>query len=231
MYATSGLATATHFWRVRGVNVAASPGPWSAVRSFTPDTAPPPATLSTSIRIPATVVGGDSSTGTVVLSTGAPEGGAEISLSSSNPAVASVPAKATVPANGFTATFTITTAAVAANTAVTITASYNGATRTGTLNVTTAAGAVTMQSLQMSPSSVTGGSGAQGVVTLTAPAPSGGQAVALSSSSTAVTVPPSTHGRRRFTDRRLHSHDVDGHDVHSRDDLGIIDGHDQDRDV
>jgi hypothetical protein len=191
MYATTGLATVAHFWRVRGVNVNGVAGPWSAVRSFTPDTAPPPATLSTMDTNPTSVVGGNSSTSTVVLSTGAPDGGAEISFSSSNPAVASVPAKATVPANAFTVTVTITTAAVQANTVVTITASYNGATRTANLTVTTPAGAVTMQSLQLSPSSVTGGSGAQGVVTLTAPAPSGGQAVALSSSSTAVSVPAS----------------------------------------
>jgi hypothetical protein len=191
MYATTGLATVAHFWRVRGVNVNGVAGPWSAVRSFTPDTAPPPATLSTMDTNPTSVVGGNSSTSTVVLSTGAPDGGAEISFSSSNPAVASVPAKATVPANAFTVTVTITTAAVQANTVVTITASYNGAIRTANLTVTTPAGAVTMQSLQLSPSSVTGGSGAQGVVTLTAPAPSGGQAVALSSSSTAVSVPAS----------------------------------------
>ena len=49
-----------------------------------------------------------------------------ISLSSSNPAVASVPATATVPANGFTGTFVIATSPVAATTTVTITATYNG---------------------------------------------------------------------------------------------------------
>ena len=189
MYATTGLATVAHFWRVRGVNVDGVAGPWSAVFTFTPDTAPPPATLSTMDTNPTSVIGGNSSTSTVVLSTGAPEGGAQIAFSSSNPTVASVPASATVPANGFTVTVTITTTAVAANTAVTITASYNGATRTAILNVTTAAGAVTMQSLQLSPSTVTGGSGAQGVVTLTAAAPSGGQSVSLSSSNTGVTVP------------------------------------------
>src|SRR6185312_14724037 len=152
MYATTGLATVAHFWRVRGVNVDGVAGPWSAVFTFTPDTAPPPATLSTMDTNPTSVIGGNSSTSTVVLSTGAPEGGAQIAFSSSNPTVASVPASATVPANGFTVTVTITTTAVAANTAVTITASYNGATRTAILNVTTAAGAVTMQSLQLSPS-------------------------------------------------------------------------------
>ena len=92
---TTGLATTQHFWRVRGVNVDGVAGPWSAVRSFTPQAAPPPATLGSLDINPSTVVGGNASSGTVVLSIGAPFGGAVISLSSSNPAVASVPATAT----------------------------------------------------------------------------------------------------------------------------------------
>ena len=192
MYATTGLATVTHFWRVRGVNVNGVAGAWSAVRSFTPQTAPPPATLSTMDTNPSSVVGGNPSSTTVVLSTGAPDGGAVIALSSSNPQVASVPATVTVPANGFTGTATITTSPVTANTTVTITASYNGATRSAALTVTTQAGAVTMQSLVLSPSSVNGGTGAQGVVTLTAAAPSGGAAVALSSSSPGVAAVPAS---------------------------------------
>jgi hypothetical protein len=141
MYATSNLATTTHFWRVRGVNSAGTPGAWSVVRSFTPQAAPPPATLSTMSTNPSTVVGGDASSGTVVLSVGAPEGGALVALSSSNPAVASVPSSATVPANGFTATFPIATSPVSASTTITITAAYNGSTRTATLGVTPQASA------------------------------------------------------------------------------------------
>ena len=91
MYATTGLATTQHFWRVRGVNAVGIVGPWSAVRSFTPGAAPPPATLGSLDTNPSTVVGGNPSSGTVVLSVGAPFGGALIALSSSNPAVASVP--------------------------------------------------------------------------------------------------------------------------------------------
>jgi hypothetical protein len=141
IYATSNLATTTHFWRVRGVNSAGTPGAWSVVRSFTPQAAPPPATLSTMSTNPSTVVGGDASSGTVVLSVGAPEGGALVTLSSSNPAVASVPSSATVPANGFTATFPIATSPVSASTTITITAAYNGSTRTATLGVTPQASA------------------------------------------------------------------------------------------
>ena len=190
MYATSGLNTVTHFWRVRGVNVNGVAGAWSAVRSFTPQAAPPPATLSTMDTNPSSVVGGNASTTTVVLSTGAPFGGAVIGLSSSNPQVASVPASVTIPENGFTGTATITTAPVSVNTTVTITASYNGATRTATLLVTNGSTTATLQSLVVSPSSVTGGSPTQGVVTLSSAAPPGGATVALSSSNGVVAIVP-----------------------------------------
>src|SRR5262245_21272340 len=192
MYVTSGLATVQHFWRVRAVNVNGVAGPWSSTFTLTPDVSPPPPTLSTMDTNPSSVVGGNSSTSTVVLSTPAPFGGALVSFSSSNPAVASVPASATVPENSFTATITITTAAVQATTSVTITASYNGTTRSAVLTVTAPAGAVTLQSLTLSAASVTAGSSAQGVVTLTAAAPAGGQAVSLASSAPGVATVPAS---------------------------------------
>jgi hypothetical protein len=88
IYAASGLGTSARFWRVRGVNSAGVVGHWSAVRSFTPQTAPPPSQLSTIDLNPASVVGANASSGTVVMTTSAPDG-ALISLSSSNPTVAS----------------------------------------------------------------------------------------------------------------------------------------------
>ena len=139
----------THFWRVRGVNSAGVVGAWSAVRSFTPQTAPPPSQLSTLDLNPASVVGGNASSGTVVMSTWAPDS-AVISLSSSNPAVASVPATTT--ATGFTGTFVVNTSAVTTTTSVTITATYNGVTRTATLTVTPTAAGPTLQSVTVSPS-------------------------------------------------------------------------------
>jgi hypothetical protein len=86
---------------------------------------------------PSSVVGGPlgSSTGTVTLSGPAPSGGAVVSLSSSNPSVASVPASVTVPAGATSATFTVNTSVVVVSTTVTISASYNGTTQTATLTV------------------------------------------------------------------------------------------------
>jgi hypothetical protein len=83
---------------------------------------------------PTSVTGGESSQGTVTLSSGAPTGGAVVSLSSGNAAV-TVPANVTVPAGATSATFTASTTAVAAATPVTISATYAGVTRTTTLTV------------------------------------------------------------------------------------------------
>jgi hypothetical protein len=191
VYATSDLATTTHFWRVRGVNSAGVVGAWSAVRSFTPQTAPPAATLSTLDVNPSSVAGGTSAAGTVVMSVAATNG-AVVSLSSSNPAVASVPATTTVAPSGFTGTFTVTTSAVASSTPVTITASYNGTTRTAPLTVTPASTGASLQSVAVSPSSVSGGSNASGVVSLSGGAPAGGAILTLSSSNPAVVSVPTS---------------------------------------
>ena len=192
MYATSGLATATHFWRVRGVNSVGVAGPWSVVRSFTPQQAPPPPVLGSIDINPATVVSGDLSSGTVVLSSGAPDGGAVIALTSSNPAVASVPASATAPVNSFTASFTIATATLSATTVVTITASYNGTTRSGTLTVNPpGSSSSTLTNLAVSPATVAGGAGAQGAVVLAAAATTA-TSVALSSSTPGVAAVPAS---------------------------------------
>ena len=193
-YATVGLATTPHFWRVRAVNTAGVPGAWSAARTFTPGAAPPAATLSTFETNPSTVVGGNQSSGTVVLSVGAPEGGAQIALSSSNPAVASVPATVTAPTLSFTGTFAITTSPVVTTTTVTITAAYNGATRTATVTVTPtiAQPLPSVQSLVLSPASVAGGSNSVGTITLSGGAPQGGAVVILTNGNpAAATIPAS----------------------------------------
>jgi hypothetical protein len=193
MYATTGLAQSPHFWRVRGVNTAGVAGPWSTVRTFTPGPEPPPATLGSLDTNPSTVVGGNLSSGTVVLSVGAPFGGALITLSSSNPSVASVPATVLAPANSFTGLFTITTSPVAANTTVTITAAYNGTTRTANLTVTPAAATPlpTVQNLVVD-AQVAGGSTGQGAVVLSSVAPDTGAAVSLFSSNPGVAGVPAS---------------------------------------
>jgi hypothetical protein len=187
----TGLSTVTHSWRVRGINSAGQPGAWSAVRTVTPQAAPPPARLATIDLNPTTVEGGTSSAGTVVTDVSATDG-AVMSLSSSNPAVASVPPTVTVPPNGFAGTFTVTTAAVSAPTTAVITATYNGDSRSATLTITPVGGGVVLNSVVMSPPTVNGGDGTSGIVFLSAAAPAGGTVVALSSSNPAVASVPSS---------------------------------------
>jgi len=94
----------------------------------TPTADPAPAFMSVqSFTLnPATVAGGAASTGTVTVSTTAPAGGTAVILSSSNPQLAAVPATVTVPEGATSATFPITTTAVAFDQSATIDATYAG---------------------------------------------------------------------------------------------------------
>lgn len=193
-------AERTYWWRVRGRNAGGTNGAWSAVRSFQirrgappPPEPPGPAALSALTLNPSTVTGGNSAQGTVTLTSAAPSGGAQVTLSSSNTSVASVPASVNVAAGATSATFSISTASVSASNSVTITASYSGVNRAALLTVqppvqTT----VTLSTLTLTPTSVTGGNTSQGRVTLTGAAPSGGAQVTLSSGNTAAATVPAS---------------------------------------
>src|SRR5206468_4098216 len=103
----SGLPAQRLFWRVRAINSSGVAGPFSAVRRFTAQAAPPPppaASLSAVSVASTSVVGGNSSQGSVTLTSAAPTGGAVVSLSSANPTVAAVPASVTVAAGTTSAT-------------------------------------------------------------------------------------------------------------------------------
>ena len=96
---------------------------------------PPPANLSSLTLNPTSVIGGlQTSTGTVTLSAPAPAGGATVALSSSN-GVARVPSSVFVPAGATSASFTVNTSIVLLSTSATISASYNGTTRTAGISV------------------------------------------------------------------------------------------------
>lgn len=143
---------------------------------------------------PTSVTGGSTSTGSVSLSEVAPPAGAAVSLSSSNPAVASVQSNLFVLAAASTATFTVSTAPVGSPTSVTVSATYGGVTRTADLLVEPAATsdpgpAVGVAEVTLTPSTVSGGSGASGSVRLSSAAPPGGIVVALSSAGVAATTP------------------------------------------
>ena len=136
------------------------------------------------------VVGGTPSTNnTVVLSSPAPDGGWVVNLSSSNPALAAVPATVSVPAGATVSSpFTVTSVAVSTPTPVTLTASVNGATATAVLTVNPIA-----VTIQLTGTSVVGGATIPGnTLVLAVPAPAGGLTFTLWSSNTAIASVPAT---------------------------------------
>jgi len=143
--------------------------------------------LSSVSLSPSSVIGGNSSTGTVTLSGPAPTGGVLVTLSSSNTAAATVPASATVPAGSTSTTFSVTTSPVAAIATSVIGATY-GASASASLTVNPPA----VSRVTLSPTSVTGGSNSTGTVTLNGAAPAGAAAVALASSNTTAAQVPSS---------------------------------------
>ena len=150
-------------------------------------TAPGTTAVSSVTLNATTIAAGSSGQGTVSLTAAASTGGASISLSSSNPGVATVQTPVTIPAGSSSAAFTIT--ALATGT-VTITASLNGSTsQSPTLTVT--APTVALSKILLSTSSVVGGNNVNGTAILTAAAPAGGAVVQLLASADPVTVPAS----------------------------------------
>ena len=183
-----GLPAQRLWWRVRALNAAGVFGPFSSTRRFTPQAAPAAPSLSAVAVNPTSVVGPASSTGTVTLTAAAPAGGAVVTLASSNAAAAGVPASVTVAAGASSASFNVTTTTVTANTGVALTGTYSGVSRTATLTVTPVPPPASLNTVALSPSSVTGGASSTGTVTLTSAAPAGGAVVSLSSNA-AATVP------------------------------------------
>ena len=163
-----------------------------------PVTPPPDPTLQALTLTPTEVEGGTPVDGLVTLSGAAPAGGLTVALTSSSPS-ASVPAAVTVPGGASSVSFTITTTAPASTATAIITATLNGVTREATLTIQPAVveppppppDPATLDSLSVSPATLTGGSPAQGTVTLAA-AVGVDTVVALSSSHPSIASVPSS---------------------------------------
>ena len=108
------------YWRVRTLDGVNNFSPWSEVRRFTLGSANW-TNFAAAALTPNGVVGGNTVQGQVHIQNFAPAGGQVYTLTSSNPAIASVPPSVTVPAGAASATFTVTTHPVAASTPVQIT--------------------------------------------------------------------------------------------------------------
>ena len=154
----------------------------SAAASLTVD----PLKLSDLQVYPATVVGGNASTGYVYLNGPAPVGGLVVSLTSSNSAV-TTPPTVTIPAGSTGNSFAITTAVVNASTTAAVTANCDGVSKTVTLTVNP----LSLSNFYISPGTVAGGNASTGYLYLNGPAPGGSASVQLSSSDPAVSMPAS----------------------------------------
>ncbi|HEX8736408.1 MAG TPA: FG-GAP-like repeat-containing protein [Pyrinomonadaceae bacterium] len=177
------------------VNVSASYG---GVTKTAPLTVAAPSQnipISSVTLSPSTVVGG-SNIGvriTVTLASGSPLEGARINLSSSNPAVLTVPRVIRTNFEGQLSAFAdVAPTTVAAPTEITITATYGGSTQSAVLTVTPpSTPAPSITGLTLNPSTVTGGSTSQGTITLSAAASTPTTVSLSSSSAPLVSVPAS----------------------------------------
>jgi hypothetical protein len=155
---------------------------------------PPPLLTNLALQ-PNPVVGGQSTTGTVQLTQPAPSGGILITLLTNDTVtVPKLPATVTIAAGATQAQFMFSTIAVPSTRQVAISATQN----TGTLNAVTQTvvlsvitTALSVSSLNLNPSSVTGGLPTTGTITISAAAPQGGIQVMLSSNNAAASVPAS----------------------------------------
>ncbi len=134
---------------------------------------------------PNSVLGGTSTTGSVNLNTNAPAGGVTVQLYTTS-SIAGVPFSVTVPAGQKTATFTVTTSPVSANTQVQVVGKFLGVARPATLTVQAAA----VSTVTLNPTSVKGGTNSTMTVKLSGVAGPAGLVVTLTSSNVnAATVP------------------------------------------
>jgi len=162
--------SATVFWTTTGQIVATA-------------TTTPELTVSFS---PATVVGGNSSTGTISL-VPAPTANTTVNLTSTASAL-TIPASVTIPAGSTSVTFNASTNGVDSVTTAQVLALENGASAITNLTISPA----TASTLTFNPSTVAGDTSSTGTVTLTGLAGPSGVTVSLTSKNTTVVTVPST---------------------------------------
>jgi hypothetical protein len=143
----------------------------------------PTPTLASITLASNTVTAGATVQGTASLDRAAGSGGANVSLTSSNASIATVPVSVVIPEGSQSANFVVTGVGAGS---VTITGNFGGS-RTASLTVNAAP--IDLVSVTLSTSSVTAPGSVTGTVTISGPAPSGGTTVNLASSNANVTVP------------------------------------------
>ena len=131
------------------------------------------------------VIGGTSTTGTLIISGPAPTGGTTVALASSSLS-ALVASSVTIPAGAMTATFTVTTNVVSNDTSAVISATVYGVKLKSTLSIL----GPKVTSVTLAAASIASTTTTTGTITLSTNAPVGGKVVNLSSSNAAVASVP-----------------------------------------
>ncbi|HEY3782447.1 MAG TPA: PQQ-binding-like beta-propeller repeat protein [Fimbriimonadaceae bacterium] len=142
-----------------------------------------PAPLASLAAAPTAVIGGANSQVTINLNGKAGSSGNTVSLASNNAAVV-VPATEQVSSGNSSVSFPVTTQPVATSVVVSISATFNGVTKTANLTVESAA----LSSLRLTAPTMIGGNSMNVAVYLNGKAPTAGSTVNLSSNNAAVTV-------------------------------------------
>jgi len=145
-----------------------------------------PPTVQTVAINPHPVIGGTAIPGSITLNGATPSVGAAVTMTS-NQTIASVPSSLTFGPFTTSKSFSVTTQPVSVPTLVTITASLNGISKSGTFTVNPPP----VTALTVSPPTVTGGTSSTGTVTISSAAPTGGVSISLSSDHGAAQVPAS----------------------------------------
>src|SRR5262249_24079445 len=131
-------------------------------------------TLVSSLTCPASLGPNASSSCTVILTKNAPAGNAIVTLTDTN-AELKGPASGTVPAGQPSASFNVSTGAIAIDSSSTVTANYNNSSANATVNLVS----VTLVSSLTCPSSLGPNASGSCTVTLTKNAPAGNAVVTL----------------------------------------------------
>src|SRR5207253_4631965 len=147
--------------------------------------------MITALRIsPTEVTGGVTATATILLSGPAPSLGLNVSITQSGSSAVSAPSQVIVGASQSSATFQINTVVVSAVQTANFSAALNGSSASATLVIQPPP--VALATLSLQPSTVVGGLTANGVLTLTNPAPSLGATISVSSSDSSVATVPTS---------------------------------------
>ena len=182
------LTAGQKFWRVRSAQGDSSPTTaavtaWSAAGSFTIN--PAPAAPASIVLTNPALYSGNTTWVQIQLTNAAPAGGSVINLTSSNPLAAPVPASVNMPGNTAWMQFQMQAGQVTSPTPVTLTATLNSGQASIQFNVLPPS----LNSIVLTPSTISGGAQAGAIVMLNGQAPAGGAIVDLTSDS-ASAMPP-----------------------------------------